>query len=133
MYAPEITGPWAEFPNPYSAGLIRLSATHTLAHEYGHHVQQLSGIFAAIARRYSGSREERAELQASCLGNVFLSSQRAAYPILEDYGQRPESWRYIQVPNHGSVANQQVWTDRGYLGARPGDCNTFKASRAATS
>ena len=125
MYDAEIVTPWHAYPDAYSQGLTRLAATHVLAHEYGHHVQQLVGVMHAIGSRYSGRTERRAELQASCLGNVWLSAQRDAYPILEDYAQRPELWRYIHVSNHGSIANQAYWTDRGFAAADPGDCNTF--------
>ena len=62
-----------------------------------------------------------------------LGAQRDAYPILADYAQRPELWRYIVVSNHGSLANQAYWTDRGYGSAKPGDCNTFKAPSSKVS
>lgn len=128
MYADEIISPWNQFPNDYSHGFTRLSATHTMAHEYGHHLQNLSGILGAIGSRYRGQTERRAELQASCLGNVFLASQADAYPIASDYLAYPEYWRYInRVPNHGDVASQQLWTEKGFSTARPGACNTFKA------
>ncbi len=133
MYDAEIVNPWNAYPTDYSHGLTRLAATHTLAHEYGHHVQQLTGILEAIGQRYQGKLERRAELQASCLGNVWLSAQRDAYPILADYGQRPELWRYITVSNHGSVANQAYWTERGYAAAKAGACNTFKAPGSQVS
>lgn len=134
MYDAEIVNPWNAYPgDEYSHGLTRLAATHVLAHEYGHHVQQLVGILGTIGSRYEGKLERRAELQASCLGNVWLSAQRDAYPILSDYAQRPELWRYISVSNHGSLANQAYWTDRGYASAQPGDCNTFKAPGSKVS
>lgn len=134
MYDAEIVNPWNAYPDDeYSHGLTRLAATHTLAHEYGHHVQQLTGILRAIGARYKGRVERRAELQASCLGNVWLSAQRDAYPILADYAQRPELWRYISVSNHGSTGNQAYWTERGYASSRPGECNTFKAPGSKVS
>lgn len=133
MYDAEIVNPWNAYPTDYSHGLTRLAATHTLAHEYGHHVQQLAGIMGAIGARYRGELERRAELQASCLGNVWLSAQRDAYPILADYALRPELWRYISVSNHGSVANQAYWTERGYAAAKAGACNTFKAPGSRVS
>ena len=49
---------------------------------------------------------------------VWLSAQRDAYPILADYAERPELWRYINVANHGSIANQETWTERGYDSVR---------------
>lgn len=131
MYNAEIVGPWRAYDNDYSQGLIRLAATHTLAHEYGHHLQQVVGILGTIRARYQGKLERQAErlaaLQASCLGNVWLSAQRDAYPILSDYGQRPKLWRHLTVSNHGSGANQAYWADRGYASAKAGDCNAFKA------
>ncbi|QIG45403.1 hypothetical protein G5V58_24000 [Nocardioides anomalus] len=134
MYDAEIVGPWNSYAgDDYAHGSIRLAATHTLAHEYGHHVQTLVGMFDAIGARYRGNLERRAELQASCLGNVFLSSQRDAYPILADYAQHPEYWRYIEVANHGSVPSQAYWTDQGYATATPGACNTFMAPAAQVS
>jgi predicted metalloprotease len=133
MYDAEIVNPWNAYNTDYSHGLTRLAATHTLAHEYGHHLQQLVGILKAIGPRYKGKLERRAELQASCLGNVWLSAQRDAYPILADYAQRPELWRYITVSNHGSIANQAYWTDRAYASAKAGSCNTFKAPGSQVS
>lgn len=75
MYADEMIRPWLEFPQEYGRGLTRLSATHTIAHEYGHHVQQYTGIFGALSPDFSGTEMERhLELQASCLANIFLAA-----------------------------------------------------------
>lgn len=130
MYADEIIRPWVEYPADYSHGLTRLAATHVIAHEYGHHVQQVTGILTAVGPDIAGTEmERRLELQASCLANIFLASQADAYPIEADYLAQPELWRFItRVPNHGSEANQALWTERGYQTATPGDCNTFGAS-----
>ena len=133
MYDAEILQPWATYANDYSRGLIRLAATHTLAHEYGHHVQELAGILKGVRYRYAGKPGRQVELQASCLGNVWLSAQSDAYPILLDYAQRSPEWRYIYVGGHGSLANQQLWTDAGYATARAGSCNTFKAPTSQVS
>lgn len=127
MYDKEITVPWAQFPQPYGRSLTRLVGTHTLAHEYGHHLQQRVGILPAIGAKYRGKAERRAELQASCLGNVFLSAQQAAYPVPADFADRPDLWRVIEVSNHGTAENQLLWTDAGYSTAKAGACNTFKA------
>lgn len=130
MYADEMIQPWLDFPTEESHGLTRLAATHTIAHEYGHHIQWFTNISAAAGPDVSGTElERRLELQASCLANVFLASQADAYPIADAYVGIPELWRYItRVPNHGSEANQAVWTERGYKSAEPGDCNTFTAA-----
>jgi uncharacterized protein len=133
MYDGEIVQPWGTYDNDYSRGLIRLGATHTLAHEYGHHVQELAGILEGVGYRYGGKPGRQVELQASCLGNVWLSAQSDAYPILLDYAERGEDWRYIAVSNHGSLDNQKRWTDAGFATARPESCNTFTAPRSHVS
>lgn len=136
MYADEITAPWNQYAgDDFSHGLTRLAALHTLAHEYGHHVQQVTGIFPAMGPNWSGTEiERRSELQASCLGNVWLAAQRDAYPIDPVYTE-PEwesLWRFItRVPNHGSENNQDRWTDTGFSSARPGSCNTWTAGANA--
>lgn len=130
MYDAEITRPWNTWTDEVNRGVFRLAATHTLAHEYAHHVQELTGIMRGIKYNYVGKPGRQLELQASCLGNVWLSAQRDAYPVAAEYVARPEHWRYIAVAEHGSVANQKLWTERGYAKARPSACNTFKASNA---
>lgn len=131
MYADEIIQPWLQYPtDDYSHGITRLAATHTIAHEYGHHIQEFTGILPIAFPGSQGTEmERRVELQASCLANVFLASQASAYPIAPEYADLQDLWRFItRVPNHGSEANQAVWTQRGYQTAAPGDCNTFSAS-----
>ncbi len=135
MYADEMFDPWNQYAgDDFSHGLTRLAALHTIAHEFGHHVQQVTGIFGAMGPDWSGTElERRSELQASCLGNVFLASQRDAYGVDSVYweAQWEPLWRFItRVPNHGSEANQRTWTDRGYGSARPGDCNTWTVGAA---
>ena len=129
MYADEMIQPWLEFPTEYSHGITKLAAVHTLAHEYGHHVQTFTGILGVLGSDFYGTEaERRLELQASCLANVFLASQASAYPIAPDYLDEQNLWRFItRVPNHGSEANQALWTAAGYQSAAPGQCNAFSA------
>ncbi|MGW6276727.1 neutral zinc metallopeptidase [Kribbella sp. NPDC055071] len=109
-------------------------ATHVLPHEYGHHVQELTGIMPAYQHLYAAAPNQaakdqltrRLELQASCLGHVFLMANKRSYPItaqmLGDW-----SWRTIRIPNHGSVAAQRYWISRAVAMKRPGACNTWAA------
>lgn len=131
MYAPEMITPWQQYSTDYSHRITRLAAEHTIAHEYGHHLQYLTGIFGAIGPDWSGTVLERQlELQASCFGNAFLSSQRAAYPISSADFADEDLWRFItRVPNHGAVGNQKLWSERGYENRKPGACVTFAAPR----
>lgn len=135
MYAPEMITPWQQYPTEESHRITRLAALHTIAHEYGHHIQYLTGIFGAVGNDWPGTEVERQlELQATCLGNAFLSSQRAVYPISSGDFANQDLWRFItRVPNHGSAGNQERWADSGYDTAKPASCNTFSAPRAQVS
>lgn len=132
MYAPEMITPWQQFPTEQGRRNTRLAALHTIAHEYGHHIQHLTGIFGALGSDWPGTESERElELQASCFGNAFLGSQSSAYSISSGAFADEQYWRFItRVPNHGSVDDQKLWSDRGYEHRKPGACNTFGAPRS---
>ncbi|RYZ11948.1 MAG: hypothetical protein EOO70_09375, partial [Myxococcaceae bacterium] len=136
MYADEIIRPWKQYPgDDFSHLITRMAATHTIAHEYGHHVQQLSGIFEAYTGRWRTSRnrtalEIRSELQASCLANQFIRAERRSYPV-PDVMLRDWRWPLIYVANHGTVASQKDWITRGRTHPRPRACNTWVAPKKA--
>jgi len=122
---------------------------YVLAHEVGHHVQNLLGIMDRVQRVSAGLSEEdtralsvRQELQADCLAGVWgaHASQRdllepgdveeglrAAAAIGDDVIQRqttgrvaPETW------THGSSAQRLQWLRRGLESGNIDDCNTFE-------
>jgi hypothetical protein len=101
-------------------------------HEYGHYIQEPTGIFAAFQDLYADAPnqaakdqlERRLELQASCLGHVFLTANRRSYPITSQM-RNDWGWQIISIPNHASKANQQYWINRARALKRPGACNTF--------
>lgn len=122
---------------------------YVVAHEVGHHVQNLLGISSRVQQlQAQGSRAEgnrlsvRLELQADCLAGVwgYHANQRrallepgdveeglaAAAAIGDDTLQRqagravsPESW------THGSSAERARWLTRGLETGDPGACDTF--------
>jgi predicted metalloprotease len=132
MYADEMIAPWNQYAgDEFSHGITRLAAAWVIAHEYGHHLQNVAGIFGALEPDWPGSEtERRLELQASCLADVFLSSQRDAYPVAEQYWEWQDNWRATRLANHGSPENHRIWVDRGRQGADPGACNAFAAPSA---
>jgi uncharacterized protein len=126
---------------------------YVIAHEVGHHVQNLLGIAEKVTRlQHQASQAEgnalsvRMELQADCLAGVwgyhakqdrnliepgdFEAGLRAAAAIGDDRLQRksrdavqPESW------THGSSEQRTTWLRRGIETGDPHACDTFAGSR----
>jgi predicted metalloprotease len=122
--------------NPFPLGITRL-----IAHEYGHHVQQVSGIWnyywtartaAGKAQRLMLSR--KSELQAECFSSVFMSTMRDT-PLVTD-----ADWAYTvdwfrkngakgwPQNDHGRGPTQAAWMTRGFNRGTPGSCNTWAAA-----
>jgi hypothetical protein len=120
---------------------------YVLAHEVGHHVQNLLGIEQKVRRLQQGNPEAanalsvKMELQADCFAGVwgYHSAQRgnledgdveeglnAAAAIGDDRIQRM-SGRGVQPESftHGSSAQRIEWFRRGLTTGRVADCNTF--------
>lgn len=126
---------------------------YVIAHEVGHHVQQLLGIAEKVTRlqqRVSTSERNalsvRMELQADCFAGVwgyhakkrnliepgdFEAGLRAAAAIGDDRLQKmsqghvqPESW------THGSSEQRTRWLRRGLESGDPSACDTFADNRS---
>ncbi|HEY6740305.1 MAG TPA: neutral zinc metallopeptidase [Actinopolymorphaceae bacterium] len=137
-----------KFSENYQKVYARMSAMHTVAHEYGHHVQQLTGILpSAWNLRYNASQStslelsRRTELQASCLANVFLGTNQPSLPIT---GEARRQWDWLVehlgdeyspngVRDHGKRANHGYWAKRGFRSESPESCNTFTAPSSRVS
>ncbi|MCY1408736.1 hypothetical protein D9M71_240640 [compost metagenome] len=125
---------------------------YVIAHEVGHHVQNLLGINGKIqAARQRGMHMEgangllvRQELQADCFAGVWANhAQRrlnwlepgdveealnAANAIGDDTLQRQA--RGTVMPDsftHGSSAQRVRWFKMGFESGSPGKCDTFRA------
>lgn len=125
---------------------------YVVAHEVGHHVQNLLGISNAVRRQQqqldkTGANllSVRMELQADCLAGVWGNRADRARGILEagdveealnaasaigdDRLQRQS--RGTVVPEsftHGTSAQRQRWFRRGLETGNPDDCDTFSAA-----
>jgi predicted metalloprotease len=118
--------------------LVRMQATGTAGHVFGHHLQQLTGILAAAQRlEYDAPSAEarlglsrRTELQATCLGAAFIGANRLSYGVT---GHMLTIYRRYVVargaaPDQGSRASRLYWAGRGLNTTDSAYCNTFRAS-----
>ncbi|MFD0889263.1 neutral zinc metallopeptidase, partial [Streptosporangium algeriense] len=118
-----------------------------MAHEYGHHVQQLTGLSDTWWRRTerSSSRSgrlalsRRFELQATCFGGMFMRSVAGTYPVTPDkrnmlyyFYSRVGDWPGYPR-DHGTPANNNRWFRQGYEKNKTFQCNTWLASSSSTS
>ncbi|TMR99342.1 hypothetical protein EJK15_08285 [Nonomuraea basaltis] len=127
--------------NPFPLGITRL-----IAHEYGHHIQQISGIWTYYwtARTGAGKAQRlllsrKSELQAECFSSVFMSTMRdtplvtgADWAYTVDWFRRNGAKGWPQN-DHGRGPTQAAWMTRGFNRGTPGSCNTWStASRNVT-
>ena len=126
---------------------------YVIAHEVGHHVQNLLGISDKVAQaQQRGSPEQanalsvRVELQADCLAGVWANHADAARHILEhgdiesglnaasaigDDRMQMQSRGYVSPESftHGSSEQRVRWFKRGLENGSVKECDTFKAAQ----
>jgi predicted metalloprotease len=127
---------------------------YVIAHEVGHHVQDLLGTLGQVHERQQSSGEAagnalqvRIELQADCYAGVWAAQAKdargqsvmepgdveeglkAANSIGDDTLQR--SAGRTPVPDsftHGTSAERVAWLKRGLQSGDPAQCDTFSGS-----
>jgi len=123
---------------------------YVIAHEVGHHVQNLLGISDKVdsARRrlpvaQGNALSVRLELQADCLAGVWAyhanqarniieqgdieTALNAASAIGDDALQRQASGEVVPDSfTHGTSAQRVRWFKRGIESGRMSECNTFE-------
>ena len=124
---------------------------YVIAHEVGHHVQNLLGISGkvdAMRGRVSEAQQNalsvRLELQADCFAGVWANHSNSAKQILEqgdieealnaatqigdDTLQRKSQGTVVPESfTHGTSAQRVAWFKRGIQSGSMNQCNTFEA------
>lgn len=139
-----------ELSNQDNAGDFAMA--YVIAHEVGHHVQNLLGISTQVQRAQQQSSEVQAnalsvrlELQADCLAGVWARDNNnrtqfleqgdveeamdAAHKIGDDYLQKKA--RGSVVPDsftHGTSAQRMEWFQRGMNSGDINQCDTFNSN-----
>jgi predicted metalloprotease len=127
---------------------------YVIAHEVGHHVQNLVGITDRAARAESGAGRVGAnqvsvavELQADCFAGVWAQQANKARRILEpgdlEQGLKAAAsvgddtlqrrTQGVVVPDsftHGTSAQRVRWFRRGFDSGSTDNCDTFSAGAA---
>jgi len=123
-----------------------LAEAYVLAHEYGHHVQDLTGVLDS-ADRDTGPQggQVRVELQADCYAGLWVGhaldtgfveditrqdvadALDAAAAVGDDRIQERTQGRVVPESfTHGCSEQRQSWFVRGVEGSGPQSCDTFK-------
>lgn len=122
--------------------------SYVVAHEVGHHVQNLLGILPEVTQmRQQGSERESnrlsvlTELQADCFAGIWGRHAASALQVgREDFNEAINAAAAVgddvlmkkagQVPvpdsfTHGSAADRQEWFARGFQSGEMAQCDTF--------
>ncbi|MEV4468246.1 neutral zinc metallopeptidase [Nonomuraea sp. NPDC049504] len=115
---------------------FRMNIAHSVAHEWGHHVQHLIGVLDAQAALYAPASAKarkllshRLEMQAECFAGVFYSATlKSIRPGISWRDWVAAVRRADESDIHGKPRNLAWWQDRGYRGGTTGFCNTWTAT-----
>lgn len=146
---------WSQLETDLGASSADFARAYVIAHEYGHHIQTLTGLSEQVRtaqQRASGQAEANRysvalELQADCYAGVWArnaatvsngevaleagdleAGMQTASAIGDDTLQRRQGGS-VQPDGftHGSSAQRVEWLRRGYESGDPASCDTFQA------
>ncbi len=142
---------WQELETRYGAG-GEAARAYVIAHEIGHHVQNLTGAndqAQKMGAKGAESGSVRLELQADCYAGVWAARAaevsggqvsldpadiedglRAAAAVGDDTLQRKAQGRVVpDAFTHGSSEQRMRWFRKGSQSGDPDACDTFSAGR----
>ena len=123
---------------------------YVIAHEVGHHVQDLEGTLDKVhgeqrrlSEREANALQVKVELQADCYAGVWAANDRnllepgdaeaglrAAAAVGDDTLQKQSQGTVVPEGfTHGSAADRQKWLQIGLSTGDPARCDTFGAGR----
>ena len=129
-----------------------LAEMYIYAHEYGHHVQHLTGVFDSADRSGGGAESDsvRVELQADCYAGMWVGDAAtredpetgvtylqpptreelaqaldAAAAVGDDHIQQQSGGVNPDTWTHGSSEQRQTWFTTGYEQGSLEACDTF--------
>lgn len=140
---------FADMKSKYGGG-GDFAYAYVIAHEIGHHVENLLGILPkvqqaqerATSKQQANALSVRVELMADCLAGVWAANANQQWQILEP-GDTEKAMATAQaigddrlqtaargyaVPDsftHGSSAQRQQWLTTGLKSGQVDSCNTF--------
>lgn len=136
-----------------SGNACKFTAAYIIAHEAGHHIQNLLGILPRVtaqqqqasSKAESNALQVKVELQADCLSGVWVNREEKKRPgflesgdidaalttasaIGDDTLQKQATGRVVPDSfTHGSAAQRKQWFMNGYQKGTLDACNTFAA------
>lgn len=141
---------WKDIPIPDEVG--DFAVAYIVAHEFGHHIQSVTGIWDEYTTRYMSYESEtdknhlnqQMELQADCLAGNWANS--TYYQGILEAGDIDEAIKLATLIGddnlgggdhtqwtHGSGELRRSWFFYGYNTGKPSECNTWVDNQGGTT
>jgi predicted metalloprotease len=137
---------------PAGSKSCEFSQAYVIAHEVGHHVQDVLGILPKATKMQQDASESdanqiqvRVELQADCFAGLWANRSQAKLKFLEDgdvdaalqtasaigddtLQKRAQGYAVPDSFTHGTSAQRKRWFTRGLQSGQLSSCDTFSAN-----